>query len=946
MEKPATPNNESQRLAHLESLEVMDTDAEPEFDDFVRIAAHIFDVPIALVSLVDANRQWFKARVGLSATETPREVSFCGHAVASGEALVIPDARADARFADNPLVTDDPHVCFYAGAPLSTEAGVLGTLCVIDHEPRQPTPAQLDALRALARQVVNQLQLRQVSRQRAARLEMARRRDQTLARDIDYLGRLHEITSSGASFDVKVGQILTLGREAFDLDLGIVSHIVDDDYTVLHASAPADPPDRGTRFQLARTYCRDTLRANGPTSYFHTGAEAPTHPAYADFGLEAYLGSPLFVEGERFGTLNFSSPRARLEPFSARDLSLIQLFAQWVGNEISSERARQALRRQKGFFESIFRDSPEPMVLCDEDLGITHVNPSFTRLFGYELDELRGKPLSLLQAPADNPGKDEEEQVSTRPLGIEEVLYRKRDGSTFIGATLGAVMHDETGAALGHATHIRDITRRKQIERMKNEFVSTVSHELRTPLTSIRGSLGLLIGGVGGEVSERASSLLQIACDNTDRLVRLINDMLDVDKIESGRLTLRYADLDLVELVQRAMESNSSFAAKHQVSFELTTSPQSARVMGDDDRLTQVIDNLLSNAAKYAEGSGVVQISIEGDGEHWRVAVSDRGPGIPAEFRGRVFTRFSQADSSSSRRKSGTGLGLSIVRSIVEMHGGKVGYESREGGGTVFFFTLRQLTRRVPAGGREQPRVLIVEDDADVARLLQLMLAQRGFDSDVAHSAAHAWVLASEDGNDYQLVTLDVRLPDADGVDLLRRLRAQPKTADVPVVVVSAVADKSSRAVAGEALGIVDWLQKPIEEQRLQRILAKLRRGHVRPHILHVEDDPSLVEVTRAQLSELADVTVASSLTEAEELLKHHSFDLAIVDLMLPDGHAQSFIERIQAGPRPIPVVVYSALEEDAALRKLVAAFLVKSKHSERDLLETVGKLTERLAGS
>jgi len=235
---------------------------------------------------------------------------------------------------------------------------------------------------------------------------------------------------------------------------------------------------------------------------------------------------------------------------------------------------------------------------------------------------------------------------------------------------------------------IRNITSRKKVERLKNEFVSTVSHELRTPLTSIRGSLGLVAGGAAGTLPDRAQEMIEIAYRNTDRLSHLINDILDIERIESGRMQFNMEMHDALELVDQALAANRGYGEQHQVRLERTAATGSFRVRVDADRFMQVMANLLSNAVKFSPTGDSVSVQVSQHDQKVRIAVHDNGPGIPDEFRSRIFQKFSQADASDTRSKSGSGLGLSIARSIVERMGGELGYDSRPGRGTVFHLDL------------------------------------------------------------------------------------------------------------------------------------------------------------------------------------------------------------------------------------------------------------------
>jgi two-component system sensor histidine kinase VicK len=231
----------------------------------------------------------------------------------------------------------------------------------------------------------------------------------------------------------------------------------------------------------------------------------------------------------------------------------------------------------------------------------------------------------------------------------------------------------------------RDITERRKVERLQQEFVSTVSHELRTPLTAIRGSLGLVAGGVTGVLPVQAATLVKMAYTNTERLTQLINDLLDVQKLESGLLSLTQVSCNLAGLIDEARDVNQAFAARLEVNIALHNPTPDVLVNVDAGRFQQVMANLLSNACKYSKPGETVLISTKLLApDRVRIAVSDHGPGISEEFRERIFQKFSQQDSSDTKAKGGSGLGLSIAKAIVN----QMGYHSTIGEGSSFYVDL------------------------------------------------------------------------------------------------------------------------------------------------------------------------------------------------------------------------------------------------------------------
>ncbi|MBT3768041.1 MAG: PAS domain-containing sensor histidine kinase [Rhodospirillaceae bacterium] len=270
-----------------------------------------------------------------------------------------------------------------------------------------------------------------------------------------------------------------------------------------------------------------------------------------------------------------------------------------------------------------------------------------------------------------------------------EVRMRHKNGDWIWVIDRGTVVEwTEDGKPLRMSGTHNDISERKKLDQMKSEFVSTVSHELRTPLTSIKGSLALLVDGALGNLTDDVMEMVNMAYRNTNRLIILVNDILDMEKILSGSMKYEFQKLNLANLVEEAVESNMGFAIEHSVEFVLADLDSKVTVLGDSSRLTQVVTNLLSNAAKFSNKGEKVEISVAHHNSVAKVTISDHGRGIPEKFREQIFGRFTQADSSDSREKGGTGLGLNISKSIIDKHNGMIDFESEVDVGSKFFFTL------------------------------------------------------------------------------------------------------------------------------------------------------------------------------------------------------------------------------------------------------------------
>lgn len=590
---------------------------------------------------------------------------------------------------------------------------------------------------------------------------------------------------------------------------------------------------------------------------------------------------------------------------------------------------------------AIFNSAIDGIITLNPSGSIETVNTAAVRMFGYEAAELNRRDVSLLiDIAPDGDGAFLKRLGASRGALedglVREMEARRKDGGTFpVDVALGA-MSLPTGVHV--VAIVRDISERRRLERLKDEFVSTVSHELRTPLTSIAGSLGLLAGGAAGALPEKAARLIQIAQSNSQRLVRLINDILDIEKIESGQLRLDLIPLDLRDIARRSVEGVRGLADQRGVALALSEG-EAAPVRGDADRLIQVVTNLLSNAVKFSPEHSVVRVAVDPATRIARLSVVDQGPGIPDSFRARIFSKFAQADSSDTRAKGGTGLGLAIAREIAERHGGRLWFESAEGHGATFHLDLPLLGETRGSADLDGPRLLIVEDDADAAEVLREMLARDGFSADITGTGREA--LSAARTGVYSAALVDLQLPDSDGIGLIRALRAGPGTRDLPVVVVSA--DTARGMARGGALEVVDWMEKPFDQSRLRSAVAAIykRQSERKPRILHVDDDPDILDVTAAALGTGAEITAADSLTAARAALVRMKPDLVILDLGLPDGSGLELLADLgdEQGKSP-PVIVYSAQEIDGALADKVEAALTKSRTSLAGLARTVRRLT------
>lgn len=461
--------------------------------------------------------------------------------------------------------------------------------------------------------------------------------------------------------------------------------------------------------------------------------------------------------------------------------------------------AKQVAEQEKAMFDG----AVDGMLLLDARGGIIRANPSVERMFGYSAHDLIGRSNMFLMA---DPFSDQQSLAWLARVGRagadgagkrQEFLGKRANGTTF--ETEVAISRFGDGEDSRFVAAIRDITHRKHAERMKSEFVSTVSHELRTPLTSIGGSLALLAGGAAGKLEERAARLVTIAHSNCERLIRLINDLLDIEKIESGKMSFDMRRLMIGPLVHRTVTANRQFANDHEVSLEIGLPPWPQCVIGDPDRLEQVLTNLVSNAIKYSPPGETVYVTTVQKGGKVRIEVCDRGSGVPEDFRDRIFSKFAMADSSDVRTRGGTGLGLAIVREIAARHGGSAGFVDRSGGGTIFYLELPMLAENGPVKLAEQtdlPLLLHIDDDIDCLTVVASAFAGRATlvsaaTMDEARALLIRW-------NGFSGCIIDVGMGTDSGLDILPAVRAIAP--ELPVVLFTARDEPHAEAQANAVL--------------------------------------------------------------------------------------------------------------------------------------------------
>jgi PAS domain S-box-containing protein len=617
---------------------------------------------------------------------------------------------------------------------------------------------------------------------------------------------------------------------------------------------------------------------------------------------------------------------------------------------------------------SALKSAVEGVSRLDEQGHYIYVNQAYAKMMGYEPEEMVGLDCQLTVHPEDR----EKVMAAYQKMldnGRAEVEARgvRQDGSEY---DTQVVMVKACGIQqnyIGHYRFMKDISDRREIERLKDEFVSIVSHELRTPLTSIRGSLGLMSSGVLQTQPEKAQRMLDIAVNNTDRLIRLINDILDIERIESGKVTMTKQTCDAATLMLQSVDEMRSMADKAEVT--LSVSPVSAQLWADPDRIVQTFTNLLSNAVKFSPPASTIWLSAEvcqdtetrGEGEtaspssqpYILFQVKDQGRGIPADKLETIFGRFQQVDASDSRKKGGTGLGLAICRSIVQNHGGRIWAESTPGNGSTFYISLpiQQEQQEKPVIPLTEcdcndPLVLVCDDDSSV-RIMQTMLEQRGYRVTTVASGEEAVQVAKQLQPD--VILLNLMMPGMHGWETLAVLKQQPQTKDIPVIILSSLMPDATEAVHP---AVNDWIVKPPDEGLLFQALERALTGEHSQSIkvLIVEDDLDLAQVLIAVFERYRIETYhAKTGREALHLSQRLLPDLLVLDLELPEVDGYAIVDWLRHHRRlcSVPMVVYCARDlnqfDQQRLKLGQTLFLTKGRVTADEFEQRVMTLLNRI---
>ncbi len=869
-----------------------------------------------------------------------------GRVVQTGMPLVIEDAVADPRYKAGPVSIGSSLM-----VPLMVEGRSVGVLVADRKVTGDFTPTEVATLTALADQVAvavenarlfeevtrfnEELELRVAERTRelAEALEGLR-----LQRDRSNV--LYHIASElVASLDIDrvLSQALSLLQKAVRASRSAVILLDNNTGKLFYRAAightePIPPGGRLAPFN----------RQDGVIGWVFANRKALIIPNALqdkrcaigiDRSVRSVLAAPIVGgAGESLGVILMQSPVENV--FDEPELRLVEAAAVQLGNALNNaelyrlireqaERVGSMLRAQQieaAKNQAILEGIADGVMVADENGKVILFNAAAERILSIAREQALGRPqdgIIGLYGSAAREWLAQIDQWRQNPgaYGTEEFLvHRMEVERRFVSVHLSPVV-SPSQEFLGVVSVFRDITSEVEADRAKSDFVSTVSHELRTPMTSIVGYVDLVLMGATGALSDMQRDFLKRVRTNAERLTTLVNDLLDISRIETGRVVLQLAPVAIGDIVKQVVDLVQPKVEEKEQRLYTILPAGLPKVYGDRDRLAQILTNIVGNAYKYTPVGGEIGVHAYVRDAKMYVAVSDTGIGIAPKNQKKLFSRFYRVeDDPAVYEVSGTGLGLAISLSLIQMHGGNISLDSVLGKGSTFTFSV-PLAEGEPAAdvgtpppriaGEAQVTVLVVEDDRESSDLLKLMLQREDIEFLTASSGEQALHIAREKHPD--LITLDIRLPDLDGFEVLQLLKRDVDTADIPVVIVSVTQDRQR----GLRMGATEFLVKPLDEQRLREVILPLLDR--RETVVVAGDDRRLLDPLRAALHVRGlNVRTARRGESALDLVRGTHPAVVVVDQQLPDMDGYQIVESLRqdASMVSVPVIL---LTEDAA---------------------------------
>jgi PAS domain S-box-containing protein len=966
-----------ERQQRIEQLDVLNDVAQAmsstlELDELLKVVfeqvTRLVDADNFYIALYDENRDEISFPFVVDPEQReewhPRGKGegLTGAVVDSGNPLLLSSGAMGLD--DQPEHAEVASVCrSWLGVPMIAEDKVLGVIAVQDYEREDVYNEEhqhlLSTVAAQAALAVRNAQLyQQIVRFSSELEEMVEARTSDLAEALedltverDRVETLYRITSElGASLELErvLQRALRLLADVLGLEHGTIL-LFDQESGELSLRATLDEDRRlprsgkPTRWKLGLGLAGWVMENRKPVMVDDINQDSRwVQRPGKKLRVRSVVAAPLSLGGgDILGVLTLGHPQVGY--FTEEHLQLVSAATAQIAMAVNNSdlyafiidqadqlgMALQAQQEEAAKNRAVLESIADGVLVLDHNGRVLLVNPAAEDLLGFSGLALRGQHFRHMLGMGETASQRELAQVlyselldRLEPAGDttfqHEGSVRLQAGSQVLAATIAPLMVTPGGAP-GLVAALRDISREAEVERLKNEFISTVSHELRTPMTSIKGYTDLLFLGMAGGLTDAQRDFLKIIKSNADRLTALVNDILDISRIETGRMRLTIEPLDLGQIISQVLVSFQEQYRDKNLTLEWDEPEDLPPVRGDAARVTQVLSNLIANAWQYTPEGGEVAVTVQERETALQVEVADSGIGIAPEDLGRIFDRFYRADHPLVQEAGGTGLGLSIVKMFVEMLGGEIWVASEPGVGSTFSFTMPLMSTDVPGkipdllgaqlanASTRRPKILVVEDDRDLAMLLRRQLESDGYQVLLAGTGEDALWLAREAKP--QLITLDVMLPDIDGFAVLERLKQNPLTSGIPVVIVSVLTETEK----GYAMGAVDYVVKPFEEDQLLSVVkdAFHHLEKERPERLVVADDDTeaLALMEQALLLHGYQVWPASNGEVAMAQVEECKPDLILLDTEMPVMDGYEVVRRLQSedATRNIPVILITA---------------------------------------
>jgi GAF domain-containing protein/DNA-binding response OmpR family regulator/HAMP domain-containing protein/two-component sensor histidine kinase len=931
------------------------------------------------------------------------EEGVTGWVAASGQTVVVPDVSKDPRYIPVPGVGSGrggDTARSEVAMPLRAQDRIIGVFDVASDELDAFSENDVLVLQSLANQaavaIVNAQLFERVSRMGQELEQRVQERTEALAKTLedltlerDRVETLYRITrelSASLDLDRVLAEALSLINRAVGVSHGSIMLVNPGTGVLMYRAAlgRSKALPRGgkpTRFSRGIGLAGWVLENRESVIVPDVTEDSHWIPDEEESTPErkAAMAVPLTAGEDVLGVLLLFHPEVNY--FSEDHLKLVSAAAAQVATAINNaelyglitdqaERLGVMLRTQRAEaakHQAIVDSIADGVLVLDVNRHVILMNPAAARILDLNAGDVEDRHLREILGRAESiVDQDLAQQLFDRLMsGLDQfgtVDLSPDDAAPGLDFRLEAngkvVVVKLSPALLGGGELpslvivLRDISREAEVERLKNEFISTVSHELRTPMTSIKGYTDLLFSERVGILSDQQRHFVRVIKNNADRLTALVNDILDISRIETGRLRLQIESLDMAALIQTVADSFRGQMVEKSLKLTLDLPSSLPPVCGDEGRVTQILENLTSNAWKYTPEGGEVTVRVRVEGHFLRVDVADTGIGIDPKDLPHVFERFFRTDQAEVQAVDGSGLGLSIVKMFVDLLGGKIWVESELNRGSTFSFTLPLVLESetgASEGNAPGTRILVVEDDEHILHLLRHQLETDGYRVLAAQRGEDALQLARSEQP--ALITLDILLGDIDGFQVLEQLKQDPATSQIPVIIVSVVPDAESR---GLALGAAGYVGKPFEEEQVldqvRHILSSVNGGdtdHLH-QVLVVDDDRDIVDWLTEALSHSGfAVRGAYSGRDALACVREEMPDLILLDLKMPDMDGYEVIRRLrqEQTTRNIPVIVITGSTVDKGDRVKVLGMgierMLTKPFSVETLVQEIKSLSE-----